>query len=53
MEKVKCKDCKWFNWDWVSLSHGGSAKLGYCGQTECDVVDFKVERDCPQFEKRE
>lgn len=50
---IKCKDCKWFNWDWVSLSHGGSAKLGYCEDDEYKVVDFEVKRDCPNFELRD
>ena len=53
MEMVKCRNCNWFDWDWVSLSHGGSAKLCYCMETQNSVIDPSVDRDCPLFKERE
>lgn len=50
---VKCCNCKWFDWDWVFLNHGGEAKLGYCEHDEYKVVDFEVERTCLNFEEKD
>lgn len=46
-------NCIWFDTDWVSLNHGGSAKLGYCQENENSVTDPLVERDCPFFKEKE